>query len=93
MRFNLELHLKLIKNNIINMPDYEIHLYCYLQSSVTRIQNLLNELKNVGIYNKMNFHKIILFILDKKLVRQYFTLFDKKNSLSSDLNKRKYNRL
>ena len=28
MRFNLELYLKLIKNNIINMPDYEIHLYC-----------------------------------------------------------------
>ena len=49
MRFNLELHLKLIKNNIINMPDYEIHLYCYLQSGVTREQNFLNELKNVGI--------------------------------------------
>jgi hypothetical protein len=32
MRFNLELHLKLIKNNIINMPDYEIYLYYYLQS-------------------------------------------------------------
>ena len=41
----------------------------------------------------MNFHKIILFILDKKLVRQYFTLFDKTISLPSDLNKRKYNRL
>ena len=41
----------------------------------------------------MNFHKKIQFMLDKKLDRQYFTLFDKKNSLSSDLNKRKYNRL
>ena len=44
MRFNLELHLKLIKNN---MPDYEIYLYCYLQCGVTRDQNLLNELKNI----------------------------------------------
>ena len=31
------------------MPDYEIYLYYYLQSGVTRDQNLLNELKNVGI--------------------------------------------
>ena len=78
MRFNLELNLKYIKNNIINMPDYEMYLYCYLQSVVTRDQNLINELKNVGIYNKMNFHKKIQFMLDKKLARQYFTLFDKK---------------
>ena len=41
----------------------------------------------------MNFQKIIQFMLDKKLVRQYFTLFDKTNSLSSNLNKSKYNRL
>ena len=32
-------------------------------------------------------------MLDKKLFIQYLTLFDKKNSLPSDLNKRKYNRL
>ena len=51
------------------MPDYEIYLYYYLQYSVTRDQNLLNELKSVGIYNKMNFLKKILFILDKKPVR------------------------
>ncbi len=69
MRFNLEWHLKIIKNNIINMPDYEMYLYCYLQSVVTRDQNLINELKNVGTYNKMHFHKKIQFMLDKKLVR------------------------
>ena len=31
--------------------------------------------------------------INKKLVTQYFTIFDKKNSLPSDLIKRKYNRL
>ncbi len=51
------------------MPDYEMYLYCYLQSVVTRDQNLINELKNVGTYNKMHFHKKIQFMLDKKLVR------------------------
>ena len=32
-------------------------------------------------------------MLDKKLVRQYFILFNKINSLPSDSNQRKYNRL
>ena len=30
MKFNLELHLKFIKNNIINIPNYEMYLYSYL---------------------------------------------------------------
>ena len=30
MKFNLELHLKFNKNNIIKIPDYEIYLYSYL---------------------------------------------------------------
>ena len=38
MRFNLELHLKIIKNNIINMPDYEMYLYCYLQFVLQEIK-------------------------------------------------------
>ena len=88
MRFNLELHLKFIKNNVINISDYEMYLYSYLQSPITRdlCIDLLNELKNAGIYNSNNFSKIVPFMLDKKLARQYFTLFDKKNSLPSDLN-------
>ena len=87
MRFNLELHLKFIKNNVINMSDYEMYLYSYLQSPITRdlCIDLLNELRNAGIYNN-NFQKILPFMLDKDLARQYFTLFDKKNSLPSDLN-------
>ena len=88
MRFNLELHLKFIKNNVINISDYEMYLYSYLQSPITRdlCIDLLNELKNAGIYNSINFNKIVPFMLDKTLARQYFTLFDKKNSLPSDLN-------
>ena len=88
IRFNTEIHIKFIQNQLIYFQDYEDYLFNFLQNPVTRKEcvRMLNELDKKKILNFNNFNKIQEFMLNYNKCNEFFTFFDKKSKLPSELN-------
>ena len=91
MCFNVNYHIVLINNNILDLDEYQNYIINYLEMPNLQKQgiNLLTGLKKYKIYDPMNnvrFPKIPPFYLEEAKCSKYFSLFGKTCKSPSDLN-------
>jgi CCR4-NOT transcription complex subunit 1 len=91
MCFNINYHVVLINNNILDLDEYQNYIINYLEMPHLQKQciNLLTGLKKYKIYDPSNnnrFPKIHPFYLEESKCSKYFSIFGKTCKSPSDLN-------
>ena len=89
--FNSNFHIILIKNNILDINEYQNYISKYVE--ISKLQKkcfkLLNELEKNGIYNSSDKKNICSFYYDEKTEKTYKTyqiFFNETSNFPSDLN-------